>query len=102
MRQVIVRYKVKPDRAEENERYIAAVFEQLKRDRLPQVHYASFKLDDGVSFVHIASFETEDSNRALRELPTFKTYLDGISDRCDEQPVISTMREVGAYQFFAR
>ncbi|MFL6623647.1 MAG: hypothetical protein ACJ8J7_13195 [Sulfurifustaceae bacterium] len=102
MRQVMVRYKVKADRAEENERYIAAVFEQLKREHLPQVHYASFKLEDGVSFVHIASFETDDSNRALRELPTFKAYLEGISDRCQEQPVISTMREVGTYQFFGR
>ena len=55
MKRVMVRYKVKADRATENERYIASVFEQLKREQPPGLRYASFKLGDGVSFVHIAS-----------------------------------------------
>jgi hypothetical protein len=53
----MVRYKVKADRAAENERYITGVFEQLRRDRPSGLRYASFKLDDGVSFVHIVSLE---------------------------------------------
>ncbi len=55
MKRVMVRYKVKADRAAENENYISKVFEQLKNDRPSGLRYASFKLNDGVSFVHIVS-----------------------------------------------
>ena len=60
MKRLMVRYKVRAERAAENERYIASVFEQLDRDRPPGLRYASFKLDDGVSFVHIVSFDNAD------------------------------------------
>ena len=53
----MVRYKVKADRAAENESYITAVFEQLKREAPSGISYASFKLADGVSFVHVAGYE---------------------------------------------
>ena len=58
MRRVMVRYKVKADRAAENESYVKKVFEQLERERPAGVRYATFKLDDGVSFVHIASIQS--------------------------------------------
>jgi hypothetical protein len=36
MKQVMVRYEVKADRAMENESYITSVFEQLKRKQSPR------------------------------------------------------------------
>jgi hypothetical protein len=42
MKPVMVRYKVKADRAAENERYIAKVFEQLGREKPSGLHYAAF------------------------------------------------------------
>jgi len=41
MKRVMVRYKVKADRAAENESYIAKVFEQLKREKPSGLRYAS-------------------------------------------------------------
>ena len=58
MKTVMVRYKVKSDRAAENEGYIAKLFEQLQTERPSGLHYASFKLPDGASFVDIASVGT--------------------------------------------
>jgi len=100
MKRVMVRYKVKADRAAENERYIAAVFDQLRRDQPAGVHYASFKLDDGVSFVHIVSFEETGGGSPLGGLPAFKAFTAGIRDRCEEPPVTATLTEVGSYRFF--
>jgi len=46
---MMVRYKVKADRAAENEGCIAKVFEQLKREQPAGLRYASFKQGDGVT-----------------------------------------------------
>ena len=100
MKRIIVRYKVKADRAAENERYITKVFEQLKREQPSGVRYASFKLDDGVSFVHIVSIETADGSNPLRELSAFKEFTARIGDRCEGSPVSVDMKEVGSYGFF--
>ena len=100
MKRVMVRYKVKAGRAAENERYIARVFEQLQRDRPPGLRYASFKLGDGVSFVHIVSVETANGSDPLRELPAFKAFTAEIRDRCEDPPVAAELEEVGSYEFF--
>ena len=60
MRQVIVRYKVKPDRVAENEALARAVYEELDRTGPAGLHYATFRQPDGVSFVHISMTETGD------------------------------------------
>jgi quinol monooxygenase YgiN len=100
MKRVMVRYRVKTDRAAENERYIAAVFEQLKREQPPGLHYASFKLDDGVSFVHIASYEDGGAGSPLLALSAFKAFVAAIRDRCEEPPATTALNEIGAYRFF--
>ena len=100
MKRVMVRYKVKADRAAENERYIVDVFEQLRRDQPAGLHYASFKLDDGVSFVHVVSFEDGGAGSPLGGLSAFKAFTAGIRDRCEEPPATVTLNEVGSYKFF--
>ena len=86
MRQVMVRYKVKPDRAEENEQLVRAVYEELAATAPPALRYATFRLDDGVSFVHIAT--VEGAHNALAD----------VRDRCEEPPVVTELHEVGSYR----
>jgi hypothetical protein len=93
----MVRYKVKSDRASENERYIGKVFEALEREKPTGLRYASFKLGDGVSFVHIATHDTIDGSNPLTALPEFKAFTAGIKERCDELPVSVELTEVGSY-----
>jgi hypothetical protein len=100
MKTTMVRYKVKADRAAENERYIAAVFEQLGRDRPAGLRYASFKLHDGVSFVHIVSLEATNGSNPLRESAAFEAFTAQIRGRCEEPPVAVELNEVGSYRFF--
>jgi len=97
MKRTMVRYKIKADCVAENERYIASVFEQLEREKPPGLHYASFKLEDGVSFMHIASLETADGSNPLAALSAFKAFTADIRDRCEEPPVGVDLQEIGSY-----
>lgn len=99
MKRVMVRYKVKPDRAGENEEFIRKVFEELQSNSPEGLRYASFKLDDGVSFVHLASIETDQGN-PLAETSAFKAFQAEIKDRCDEPPVAVELHEIGDYRVF--
>jgi hypothetical protein len=100
VKRLIVRYKVKADKADENQQYVQKVFEELHRNSPSGLRYGSFRLSDGVSFVHIVSVETTDGHNPLIETPAFKTFNAGIQDRCEEQPVLTEMTDVGSYRFF--
>ena len=100
MKRVMVRYKVRPECADENVRLIQAVYEQLARERPAGLRYATFRLDDGVSFVHVASHESDDGSNPLTELAAFKAFTAEIRSRCEEAPVSVELREIGSYAFF--
>jgi len=96
---IMVRYKTKPDRADENVKYIEKVFEELRRNVPAGVRYACFKLSDGVSFMHIASIETADGSNPLTQSAAFKSFQAAIKDRCEEQPVATDLTAIGSYRF---
>jgi hypothetical protein len=98
MRRALVRYKVKPEAVAENEKLVRAVYEELRQTQPVGMRYATFQLDDGVSFVHINFSD----GASLNELASFRAFQEGIADRCDEQPHVSELREIGSYRFDAR
>ncbi|HEX2659624.1 MAG TPA: hypothetical protein VHU40_15175 [Polyangia bacterium] len=97
MRRVLVRYKVKPERVEEHEALIRAVFEELKRTAPSGLRYGTFKQPDGLSFVHFALVAAEPS--PLTSLTAFQAFIAKVSERCDEPPVTVVLTEVGSYGF---
>jgi hypothetical protein len=98
MERVMVRYKVKPDQVQENERLVRAVYDELTRTQPAGLRYATFRLPDDVSFVHLA--ETEDGRNPLRDVEAFGRFQANIRDRCEELPVVTELREVGSFRFF--
>jgi hypothetical protein len=98
MRRVMVRYRVKPDRAAENEELVRAVYDELHRTEPPGLSYATFALADGVSFVHVSSSEGEQS--PLPRLESFRRFQEHIADRCDEPPAVTELREIGTFHMF--
>ena len=96
MGSTMVRYKVRPDRADENEALVKSVYEQLGRERPEGLHYATFKLPDGVSFMHVV-FETDQPGRILGEVAAFKAFTAEIERRCEEPPVATEIALVGSY-----
>jgi hypothetical protein len=100
MRQVMVRYKVKPEEAERNEALVRRVYEELQQTTPAGLHYATFVMEDGVTFVHVASTETADGRSPLQDVAAFRAFQEGIGERCDEPPAPVQVREVGAYRFW--
>jgi quinol monooxygenase YgiN len=95
----MVRYRVKPARVAENEELIRAVYDELHRTQPGGLRYATFQLDDGVSFVHIAfQHDDDDGRRPLTTLPAFQRFQENITERCDDPPVVSELRQIGSYQ----
>ena len=98
MRQVMVRYQVKPERTAENEALVRND-DELRRAEFAGLRYATFKLDDDVTFVHIA-VETGDGQSSLADLEAFKEFRKDLGDRCDVAPVATGLHEVGSFRFF--
>jgi quinol monooxygenase YgiN len=95
MTRVMVRYKVKPEQVARNEELVRAVYEELHRTEPASLRYATFKLPDGVTFIHLA--DTDADHNPLSEVEAFKTFQAGVRDRCDEPPVVSELSEVGSF-----
>lgn len=100
MSKVIVKYKVKADKASENIDYIKKVFSALKESSPEGLRYTSFVLEDGLTFIHIASIETEDDSNPLMAIPEFQAFIADIGSRCDEPPQPSPAEMIGSYGVF--
>lgn len=99
MDRVLVRYTVKPEKVEENEKLVRAVYAHLKQVNDPGVHYATFKLEDGKTFVHIASFESEEKRKILSESEPFKKFQENIKERCEVPPNPEKLAEIDSFNF---
>jgi len=100
MRTIVVRYETKPDRADENQRLVEKVFAELAERRPDNFRYAAFRLEDGVSFIHIVVETGDGSNRiALTDIDAFAEFQKGIADRCAVQPFAQGAALVGSHRF---
>lgn len=97
---VVVRYSTQPDRAEENQGLVEKVFAELNSERPAGLRYATFQLEDGVSFVHVASVDTDDGTNPLSTSPAFAEFQRQIGDRLADGPVASKATVVGSYRFW--
>jgi len=92
----MVRYKVLPDRADENAALVQAVYAELAAKRPEGLHYATFRLPDGVSFMHVV-IETDEPGRILSEIDAFKVFSGDIEGRCEEPPVATPITLIGSF-----
>jgi len=97
MRQVMVRYKVKPERVQENEQLVRAVYDELHRVVPADLRYATFKLDDGVTFIHLAVIENENTGNPLSQVRAFQEFQENIEERTDEGPVVTQLDQIGSF-----
>jgi hypothetical protein len=96
---VVVQYKTHEHAADENQKLVEEVFAQLNQADPGGVRYATFRLADGVSFVHVAVIEGEEN--PLQDIPAFKEFQSGIGDRAAAPPESAAATMVGSYRFMA-
>lgn len=98
MTTTVVRYEAKPDRADENQQLIEAVFAELE-ERAPEgFTYEVFRLEDGVSFIHVAIEHDVDEPDSLQDVPAFQAFVADIADRCAVAPVATGATVVGGFR----
>ena len=102
MPNVVVRYKTKPDRTDENQQLVEKVFAELDELGATGFGYACLRLEDGVSFVHVVVEDEGEATHSLADVPAFKQFTAGIADRCEEQPVAMGATVVGAHRMLGR
>jgi hypothetical protein len=98
MKWTLVRYRVKPDEADENQRLSGAVFKELQQKAPQGLRYAVFRLPDG-TFVHLASLD--DGASPLSSLDAFRAFSGSVRDRCVEPPVVAEPVIIGNYGMLA-
>jgi hypothetical protein len=91
----VVRYRTKPDAADENERLLRAVFEELAATCPDGLHYRVVRLDDGATFIHVA-VHAEGGN-PLGDLGSFQAFVSGIDERCEEGPTPVRATLIGSF-----
>jgi hypothetical protein len=72
------------------------VFAKLDEMHATVFGYAGFRLDEGVSFIHVVVQDAEAGAVSLADLPAFQEFQAGISD----QPVAMRATLVGAHRRF--
>jgi hypothetical protein len=96
----LIRYKTKPESAGENQRLVAKVYEELKERNPGGVHYATLRLADGVTFMHLFTTDSDDAANTLGGIAAFGEFLQGLPQRCDELPIAQDITVVGSYRMF--
>ncbi len=94
----MVRYQTRPERSDENQRLVEAVFACLDEREPVGFTYKVFRLEDGVSFVHVVVEHDVEDPDSLQAVPAFQAFVAGISDRCDIPPEALGATVVGGYQ----
>jgi len=97
MRRTLIRYKTRPEAADENAELIAAVFAELKAAQPEGVRYLSLRLEDD-TFIHLVESAADDGSSALPKLAAFGAFQSGIRERCAEPPLPKGAAIVGNYR----
>jgi hypothetical protein len=97
---VVVRYRTRPEFADQNARLVEAVFAELAAADPGGVKYATFRLEDN-TFVHIADVEADPN--PLGSIVAFAEFQKNIADRCEpgEGPNPQPATLVGSYRMLA-
>jgi hypothetical protein len=98
MKTTVVRYRAKPDRADENQTLIEAVFAELEERQPEGFTYKVFRLEDAVSFIHVVIEHDVDQPDSLQDVTAFRAFVADIAERCDVPPVASAATIVGGYR----
>jgi len=100
MKRTLVRYKTRPEKADDNQRLIEKVFEELRAKSPAGLRYLALRLADG-SFVHFVTNDGGEGGSSLAELEAFRAFQGGIKERCDEPPLACGASIIGNYRMLA-
>ena len=60
---------------------------------------ATFRLGDGLTFVHLAFMNNAEGGNPLESVKAFQKFQEGIGERCDVAPQVAELTDVASYGF---
>ncbi|WP_203454572.1 hypothetical protein [Jiangella aurantiaca] len=94
----VIQYTAKStETADENQDLVERIFAELDADDPGGMRYATFRLADGVTFVHVVIHETD--GNPLDHISAFAEFQKGFGDRVGGPPSFSDATIVGSYRF---
>jgi len=93
----VVRYEMRPETADENQKLIENVFAELAEKDPDGVHYAAFRLADRVTFVHVGVMP--DEGNPLGETTAFQEFQRAFGERAATKPDANSAVVVGSHGF---
>ena len=93
---IVVRYRTKPECADQNAGLVRDVYDELASGRPEGFHYMTLQLDDGVSFIHVAVHD-EGVENPLSKNDAFARFQARLADRLEDGPQPSPARIIGSY-----
>jgi hypothetical protein len=96
MQPMMVRYRAKAEKIEENERLIGEVFRELRANSPKDVRYLVLRLADG-TFCHLV----EDASKTIPGLAAFAAFRKDGAERRLDQPQQLEATIIGNYRMLA-
>jgi hypothetical protein len=93
----MIRYRTRPEAAEENQKLVEEVFAELAEKAPEGIRYMTFRLTDGVTFVHVVTYEAD--TNPLAGIAAFQRFSETIGDRAVAPPEVEEATVVGSYRF---
>ncbi|MFL6071265.1 MAG: hypothetical protein ACJ72Y_08270 [Actinomycetes bacterium] len=95
---VVVSYQVQPEFYDEHVALIQGIFQQLQEERPSDLEYKVVCLEDGVSFVHVSTADTDDLSNPLPKLEAFQQFAKDLGSRVATSPEPKSAQIIGSYQ----
>ena len=101
MKIVKVTYTTRPEFAETNKNNIRNVMADLQRGQYAGILYHVCLGPDGKTFIHTAFFKSEEDQRLLNELPSFKYFQEQVkAGKPEVPPTLEPLTLVGSSRDF--
>lgn len=96
-RAVMVRYQTTVGAAEANRRLVEQVYAELRATNPDGLRYVTVRLDDGVTFVHLAIVDAAEN--PLPQVAAFQAFQQELDKRLVEPPTVHQVTVVGSYGY---
>ena len=96
MKVIKVTYTVQPAFAQKNQENVQAFITDLQKINDPGLRYHVYLASDGKTFFHFAEYTSDEAQRTLLELPSFKSFQQQRDQHLEAEPVIEPMQFVDA------
>ena len=99
MKIVKVTYTVKQEFVSRNQENIKAVMNDLRKLNNPGIRYATYLGDDGKTFMHFAQFASDDLQKILFDLESFKSFQQQVKESGPEVPTKQELMQLVASSY---